>query len=105
MPWMDRPGDLLRDRVFEVELIRTPDVLAMFARLEGTLTVSRITREGITFYLTDHAFMLRTAATGDREPMIETDRPDGWLFVPMSNVICINAFGSIHRVDLRSKAE
>ena len=77
----------------------------MFSRLEDTLTVSRITRDGITFYLTDHAFMLRTAATGNREPMIETDRADGWLFVPMSNVIYINAFGSIHRVDVLGKAE
>lgn len=100
----ERPEPRLRDSVFEIELIRTPDILATFARLECTLTVCRITRDGITFYLTDVPFTLATAATGDREPMIEPERAEGYLFVPMSNVICINEFGSIHRVDLRGNA-
>ena len=97
----ERPGPRLRERVFEIGLVRTPDILATFARLEDTLTVCRMTRDGITFYLTDVPFTLATAATGDREPMIEPERAEGYLFIPMSNVVCINEFGSIRRVDLR----
>lgn len=97
---MDIPF-LSDDTHFEIELIEMPDILATFARLESKVTVSRISPSGVTFYLTDIPFTLDTAATEGREAMIEPENADGWLFVPMSNVRCINGFGGIRRVDVR----
>jgi hypothetical protein len=98
-----KTGSPPRERIFEIELAQMPEMLAMFSRLHETITISRITHDGITFYLTNVLLENRTAATGNREPMIEAERADGSLFVPMSNVICINGFGSIRRVDMRVK--
>lgn len=39
--------------VIEVQLRETPAVLADLSQVDGTLSISRITSEGIVFYLTD----------------------------------------------------
>jgi hypothetical protein len=67
-------------REFEVELLETPAAIAMDT---PPRQVTRITSAGIVFYLCD--VDSRSGST--------LGRGDGWLIVPMSNVLSINFFG------------
>jgi hypothetical protein len=79
--------------VVEVQLGSVPDVLAYLSQVEDALSISRITAHGIVFYLTDIPLWVGVPAEKQR---VKSDRSDGYLFVPMANVICINTFGSIY---------
>ena len=79
--------------VIEVQLKETPAVLAYLSQVDDTLSISRITSEGIVFYLTDVPLWIGVAEGKQR---VSAERPDGFLFCPMSNVVCINTFGSVY---------
>ncbi|MCI4569474.1 hypothetical protein [Lysobacter sp. CFH 32150] len=77
--------------VVEIQLHAVPPTLAYLSQVEDALSISRITKHGVVFYLTDVAL---TSGPPDRH--VPSDRQDGFLFVPMSNIICINTFGSVY---------
>jgi hypothetical protein len=79
--------------VVEIQLRETPPVLAYLSQLEDTVSISRITSEGIVFYLTDVPLW---HGVPESRRKVTSERTDGFLFVPMSNVVCINAFGSVY---------
>lgn len=83
---------------FEIELGTVPEVLLQIYHLQGYLPVSRITHEGVVFYLTDIPLWPKD---GDWASMTKADSADGYLFCPMSNVVCINEFGRIYGVNPR----
>jgi len=76
----------------DIELRDTPSVLSYFSQLENELNISRITPAGIVFYLTDIPLWLNIPEEKQRAT---TENYDGYLFVPMSNVICINSLGAV----------
>lgn len=78
---------------FELQLRDTPPVLSYLAQLGDELSISRVTSQGIVFYLTD---VLLWVNIPEGERRTTSDRPDGFLFCPMSNVICFNLFGNIY---------
>jgi hypothetical protein len=79
--------------IVEIQMQNVPPVLAYLSQVDDSLSISRITSHGIVFYLTDIAF---TAGIPPDKRQVKSDRGDGFLFVPMSNIICINTFGSIY---------
>ena len=79
--------------VIEIQLRETPPVLSYLSQVEDALSVSRVTSEGVVFYLTDVPLWM---GVPEGKPRVQSDRGDGHLFVPMSNVVCINTFGSIY---------
>lgn len=83
---------------FEIELDTVPEVLSQIYHLQGYLPVSRITHEGVVFYLTD--IPLRQNDSNGAS-VTKADSADGYLFCPMSNVVCINDFGRIYGVNPR----
>lgn len=84
--------------VIEVQLKETPAVLAYLSQVDDTLSISRITSQGIVFYLTDLPLWAGVAGCKQR---VSAERPDGFLFCPMSNVVCINTFGSVYAHQLK----
>ena len=76
--------------LIEFQLKETPSVLAYLNQLDDEIHVSRITSEGIVFYLTDVPLRPWRSTQGI------SDNSDGHIFVPMSNVVCINTFGSVY---------
>jgi len=79
--------------IVEVELHITPSVLGYLSQVDDSLSISRITKHGIVFYLTDVPLVVGIPEDRRR---VKSERSDGFLFVPMSNVVCINTFGSIY---------
>lgn len=79
--------------VVEVQMHTVPPVLAYLSQVDDSLSISRITAHGIVFYLTDISL---TVGVPPEKRHVKSDRADGFLFVPMSNVVCINTFGSIY---------
>lgn len=79
--------------VIEVQLKETPQVLAYLSQVEDALSISRVTSEGVVFYLTDVPLWVGVL---EEKRRVSAERSDGHLFVPMSNVVCINTFGSIY---------
>jgi hypothetical protein len=79
--------------IVEVQLRDTPPVLAHLSQLEEAQAISRITSEGVVFYLTDIPLWMGVPEDKQRAT---SDRGDGFLFCPMSNVVCINTFGSVY---------
>ena len=79
--------------IIEIQLRETPSVLTYLSQIEDSLSISRITSEGIAMYLTDVPLW---AGVPEEQRRVASDRADGFLFCPMSNVICINTFGSIY---------
>lgn len=79
--------------VIEIQLHETPPVLSYLSQVEDALSISRVTSEGVVFYLTDIPLWM---GVPEGEPRASSDRGDGNLFIPMSNVVCINTFGSIY---------
>jgi hypothetical protein len=79
--------------IVEVQLHQTPSVLGYLSQVDDSLSISRITEQGIVFYLTDVPLVV--GVPEDRR-LVKSERPDGFLFIPMSNVVCINTFGSIY---------
>lgn len=84
------PSRRLKDELFEIQLLEVPEVLSQFFELQGYVTITRISTEGVVFYLND--IPLWFDAPKD-SPFGTSDRADGQLFCPMSNVVCINGFG------------
>lgn len=79
-----------------VDFVAMPAALSQFSLLEGTLTLTCISSLGLSFYLCDAVF--RDFSKSDEEQKFISIRPDGGLFVPMSNIISINFFGLVsHR--------
>lgn len=87
--------ELEEHRHFEIQFRDTPPVLAYLSQIGEILSISRITPHGIMFYLTD--VPLWENDPKQKQRMI-SDHADGSLFCPMSNVICLNDFGSIYAV-------
>jgi len=79
--------------VVEIYLKETPEVLSYLSQVDDALSISRVTSEGVVFYLTDVPLW---AGVPESKRRVSAERADGFLFVPMSNVICINTFGSIY---------
>ncbi|MDZ7893001.1 MAG: hypothetical protein U5L73_14750 [Rhodoferax sp.] len=79
--------------VIEIQLRETPPVLSFLSQVEEALSISRVTSEGVVFYLTDIPLWM---GVPEGKPRATSDKADGHLFVPMSNVVCINTFGSIY---------
>lgn len=79
--------------VIEIQLRDTPQVLAYLSQVEDALSISRVTAEGVVFYLTDVPLWV---GVPDEKQRVASDRADGFLFVPMGNVVCINTFGSVY---------
>ena len=79
--------------VIEIQLLETPSVLSFLSQVEDALSISRVTSEGVVFYLTDIPLWM---GVPEGKPRAQSDHSDGHLFVPMSNVVCINTFGSIY---------
>jgi len=79
----------------EGELIRTPAILEVFSQIGEILDIASINALGITFYLTDHPFCFSTRKFPNARPIVAPARADGWLFVPMANVVCVNEFGGL----------
>jgi len=79
--------------VVEIQLHDTPAVLAYLSQVEDSLSISRITKCGIVFYLTDIPLVV---GVPEERRLVKSERSDGFLFVPMSNIVCINTFGSIY---------
>lgn len=79
--------------IVEVQLKETPQVLAYLSQVDDSLSISRVTSEGVVFYLTDVPLWV---GVPEEKRRVSAERPDGYLFVPMSNVVCINTFGSIY---------
>jgi hypothetical protein len=77
----------------EIQLHETPPVLSYLSQVEDALSVSRVTSEGVVFYLTDVPLWV---GVPEAERRATAERCDGFLFVPMANVVCINTFGSIY---------
>jgi hypothetical protein len=77
----------------EIQLHKTPAVLAYLSQVDETLAISRITAQGIVFYLTDIPLV---EGVPEDKRLARSERSDGFLFVPMANVVCINTFGSIY---------
>jgi hypothetical protein len=84
---------------FEIELLGIPNVLETFLRLQKSLFVSRITNEGVTFYLTDVPYSFNRESNPRAINTLNPNQADGWVFVPMANVVCVNSVGSIRLVD------
>ncbi len=61
--------------------------------MEDALSISRVTAEGVVFYLTDIPLWV---GVPEEKQRVSSDKADGFLFVPMSNVVCINTFGSVY---------
>lgn len=80
-------------RSLELQLRDTPPVLSYLSQLGEVLSISRITSQGIVFYLTDIPLWVDVP---EKERRVTSDRADGFLFCPMSNVICFNDFGNIY---------
>lgn len=78
--------------IVEVELHKTPSVLAYLSQIDDSLSISRITKHGIVFYLTDVPLV---AGIPEDRRLVKSERADGFLFIPMSNIVCINTFGSV----------
>ncbi|MGM3273359.1 hypothetical protein [Ralstonia sp. 24A2] len=78
---------------FELQLRDTPPVLSYLSQLGDLLSISRITPQGLAFYLTDIPLWLNVP---EKERRTTSDWADGFLFCPMSNVICFNLFGNIY---------
>jgi hypothetical protein len=74
------PDDEFDGLRLEIELCTTPEAFARHN--EEHHLVTRITDAGILFYLCD---------TGPTVSSLR--RPDGYVLVPMSNVVCLNTFG------------
>ncbi len=101
LAWMQSRGiipagkdvDLNDYRVIEIELIDPPKILEFFSYFEE-LSISKITDQGISFYLTndslDFGYLKKKRA-------ITSEYRDGILFVPMSNVKAINSLGKLKR--------
>ena len=97
--WFDSIGtrwsaidDILSKSFIEVELINPPSILEFFSQL-SSVSISRITAQGITFCLTD--IPLGWHREGSELPIV-SDNSDGFLFCPMSNVKAINTFGRFY---------
>ncbi len=95
--WLNKTGiaevktfeELCNLGVIEIQLRETPAILSYFSQLENTLSIWKITSEGIVFYITDiplHPEIFK------ENPRIYTESADGCVFCPMSNVVCINTF-------------
>jgi hypothetical protein len=78
---------------FELQLRDTPPVLSYLSQLGDVLIVSRVTSQGIVFYLTDIPLWINVP---EEQRRMTSDKADGFLFCPMSNVICFNWFGNIY---------
>ncbi|MBJ9687551.1 hypothetical protein I5589_10720 [Burkholderia vietnamiensis] len=87
------PDELDEHHCFTIELRDTPSVLAYLSKIGEVLSIARITPHGITFYLTDIPLL---DGNQEQEQKMVSDRSDGFLFCPMSNVICFNGFGNIY---------
>lgn len=79
--------------VIEIQLRETPEVVSYLAQIEDALSISRVTSEGVVFYLTDIPLW---AGVPEGRRRVSAERSDGNLFIPMSNVVCINTFGSVY---------
>jgi hypothetical protein len=79
--------------VVEIQMQTVPAVLAYLSQVDDSLSISRITANGIVFYLTDIPFTMGVPLD---KRQVKSDRSDGFLFVPMSNIVCVNTFGSIY---------
>jgi len=81
----------LDDMYINIEFVNTPKLLETMVHLETTLSVTRISDKGVTFYLIDFL--------SERE-RIEFDFGgcDGTVFVPMSNIKSINTLGNIKEI-------
>jgi hypothetical protein len=78
--------------VFDIQLNTVPAILKDLSEFEEPILISRITSRGVTFYLTNIPFTMCDPA---KRRKLTTDWADGSLLVPMSNVVCINSFGSV----------
>lgn len=96
--WLNRTGvaltvDVDAKPVFNIQFVTAPKVLLQYHRLQGFLSVSRISEEGITFYLTD----IPLSKLGENgRPIASSNKVDGVVFCPMTNIVCINDFGPIY---------
>jgi hypothetical protein len=78
-----------------VDFFSVPPALSQFSLLGGSLTILCISALGVSFYLCDAVF--RDFSKSDEDQRFISIRPDGMLFVPMSNIISINFFGHVSR--------
>ncbi|NIE63226.1 hypothetical protein [Burkholderia sp. Ax-1719] len=83
---------------FELQLRDTPPLLSYMAQIGEVLSISRITDQGVVFYITH--LPLRPHAENQGQ-QVTSDRVDGFLFCPMNNVAWLNSFGAI--TPIRSK--
>jgi hypothetical protein len=79
--------------VIEIQLLETPSVLSYLSQVDDALSISRVTSEGVVFFLTDVPLWM---GAPDEKARTRSDRSEGHLFVPMSNIVCINTFGSVY---------
>lgn len=78
-----------------IDFISPPYVLSQFSLLDSDMQVTCLSSQGVTFYLCDAVFHDFTKA--DEDQQFFSSRPDGFLFVPMSNISSINFFGLVSR--------
>ncbi len=98
--WLQKTGlsnvenwkDVYDIGTIEIQLKETPTVLAYLSQVEDALSISRVTSDGVVFYLTDVPLWI---GVPENQRRVVSEKSDGFLFVPMSNVVCINTFGSI----------
>ena len=84
------PSRSLNDQFFEIQLSKVPEVLNHFFDLQGYLTVTRISSDGVVFYLNDIPLWFDSP---EGAQIGTSYRADGKLFCPMGNVVCVNGFG------------
>ena len=97
--WLQRSGisaattleELYKIGTVQVQLARTPPILSYFSQVDDALNISRLSESGIVFYLMDVSLW---AGVPEGQRMV-SETGDGYLFVPMSNVISINTLGPI----------
>lgn len=79
-----------KDAKLELELHSLPTVLARLSLIERDFMVTRISPLGAVLYLCDVGFQDMKNPFG--RTAITAKCADGCIFIPMSNIVCINFF-------------
>ena len=82
--------DINNDIQINIEFLNTPSILELFSNLEN-LDICKLTQQGVSFYLTD----IPIFGIKDSEQAIISEKADGIVFCPMSNIKMINTFGNV----------